>query len=57
MHFKWILKCIENKKNTLVEKPAVMNIFEINEIKKLLKKQNIFFLKPLCTDILHILLN
>ena len=43
MHFKWILKCIENKKNTLVEKPAVMNIFEINEIKKLLKKQNIFF--------------
>ena len=43
MHFKWILKCLENKKNTLIEKPAVMNNFEIEEIKKLLKKQNIFF--------------
>ncbi len=43
MHFKWVLKCIENKKNVLVEKPAVMNIFEIEEIKKILKKQSIFF--------------
>tara|TARA_Y100000590_G_C15559136_1_gene954023 strand:- start:86 stop:1117 length:1032 start_codon:yes stop_codon:yes gene_type:complete len=43
MHFKWILKCLENHKNTLVEKPAVMNLYEINEIKELLKKRNIFF--------------
>ena len=41
LHFKWILKCIEYKKNILVEKPAVLNLFEIESIKK--KINNTFF--------------
>ena len=41
LHFEWISKCIENKKKILVEKPAVLNFEEINNIKD--KIGNIFF--------------
>jgi len=41
LHAEWVLKCIENKKKILVEKPAVLNIAEIEIIKK--KIGNIFF--------------
>jgi len=41
LHFEWISKCIENKKKILVEKPAVLNFKEINNIKD--KIGNIFF--------------
>ena len=41
LHFEWISKCIENKKKILVEKPAVLNFKEINNIKD--KLGNIFF--------------
>jgi predicted dehydrogenase len=41
LHFEWILKCIENKKRILVEKPAVLNFKEIDILKK--KIGDIFF--------------
>jgi len=42
-HYKWIIECIENKKNILVEKPATINLSEIEEIQALLFKKNLFF--------------
>ena len=43
LHFYWIKKCIENKKNFLVEKPAVLNFNEADELERTIKNQNLFF--------------
>ena len=43
LHFEWILNTIKSKKNILVEKPAVINFKQINEIKKKINSKKIFF--------------
>ena len=43
LHHKWIIECIEKKKKILVEKPAVLNYSEIEDIQKKLLVNNIFF--------------
>jgi predicted dehydrogenase len=43
MHKEWILKCIKNKKNILVEKPAFINLLETGDIKKKIFNDKIFF--------------
>ena len=42
-HFEWIMKCIDNKKNVLTEKPATVNHDEIVKINNSLNKNKIFF--------------
>ena len=42
-HYKWILKCIENNKRILVEKPAFQNFNEAQKIKKRIKENELFF--------------
>ena len=42
-HFYWIKECIDNNKNTLVEKPATLNYAEAKSVKKILNDKNIFF--------------
>ncbi|MDB3904075.1 Gfo/Idh/MocA family oxidoreductase [Candidatus Pelagibacter sp.] len=42
-HKEWIIKCLKNNKHVLVEKPAVMNLGEIFEVKKNLKYETNFF--------------
>ena len=43
LHHHWALKSIRNKKHTLVEKPATLNFKEIENIKKNLNGEKIFF--------------
>jgi predicted dehydrogenase len=43
LHFKYIIDCIKNEKNVLVEKPAVLNISQILKIKETLKNKQVFF--------------
>ena len=43
LHYIWIKKSIEKKKNVLVEKPATMNVTEAENIEKNLIDKNIFF--------------
>ena len=43
LHFNWIMECIKNNKNTLVEKPATLNYQEASRIKKILNNKSIFF--------------
>ncbi len=43
LHHKWVIKCIQNNKNVLVEKPATINLSEVNDIKKNLHSKNLFF--------------
>ena len=43
LHHEWIVKCIEKKKNILVEKPATMNLDEIEDIKIKLNNKKLFF--------------
>jgi len=43
LHHQWIIKCIESKKNILVEKPAVLTMAEAIDIKKNLFNSNLFF--------------
>ena len=42
-HMEWIIKCIKNNKNILVEKPATINYAEIKNIKSHLDNKNLFF--------------
>ena len=42
-HKEWIIKCLKNNKHVLVEKPAVMNLGEIFEVKKNLNNKTNFF--------------
>ena len=43
LHFKWIMKCTEHNKNILIEKPAVRNIEEANNIEKEILNRNLFY--------------
>ena len=43
LHFQWILKCIEENKNILIEKPAVINLTEAKKIEKEIITRNLFF--------------
>ena len=43
LHHHWALKSIRNKKHTLVEKPVTLNLKEIENIKKNLNGEKIFF--------------
>ncbi len=43
LHFEWIMNCIHEKKNILTEKPATINLQEINKINQNLDKTKIFF--------------
>ena len=43
LHHKWAVKCIQNNKNILVEKPATLNLSETNDIKEKLQSKNLFF--------------
>jgi len=43
LHFEWIMKCIDSKKNILVEKPATISVDEIKKVNEKLKNSNIFF--------------
>ena len=42
MHYENILKCFHNNKNVIVEKPAVINLNEITNLKNIINK-NLFF--------------
>ena len=42
-HHHWVIKCIQNKKHILVEKPATLNFMEIEDIEKNLINKNLFF--------------
>ena len=43
LHHKWMLKCIDKKKKFLVEKPAVLNLKEIENIENYRDSKNFFF--------------
>jgi len=43
LHHQWIIECIKNKKNILVEKPATLNFATAIDIKKKLENKNLFF--------------
>ena len=43
LHLDWILEALKCNKNVLVEKPAVTNFAEANEIKNYLGSSNLFF--------------
>ena len=43
LHYKWSINCIKNNKKFLVEKPATINLQEIQNIKKELYGKNLFF--------------
>jgi predicted dehydrogenase len=43
LHHRWIIECIKNKKNILVEKPATLTFAEALDIKKNLDNNNVFF--------------
>ena len=47
LHHEWVIKSIAKEKNILVEKPATVNFFEIQNIKNNLKDKNIFFSEAL----------
>jgi len=43
LHYEWVLKCIEKRKGILVEKPAVLNSDEIEDINNKLLGKNLLF--------------
>jgi len=43
LHYKWILKCIENNKKVLVEKPAFQKLTDAKQIKKKIIEKKLFF--------------
>ncbi len=43
LHHEWIVRCIENNKKILVEKPATLNFDEIKDLKNKYDMKNIFF--------------
>jgi predicted dehydrogenase len=42
LHYEWIIKCIENKKKILVEKPATINFDEAKDVIEKTKANEIF---------------
>ena len=47
LHCEWIIKCTENGKNVLVEKPATMNSPEMENVKVFFNKKDLFFAEAL----------
>ena len=43
LHHEWVIRCIEKKKNILVEKPATLNFSEIENIKNELQNMDLLF--------------
>ena len=43
LHFQWIMKCLENNKKILTEKPATSSLEDIKKINEILNKKDIFF--------------
>ena len=43
LHKEWIINCLIESKNVLVEKPATMNLKEMLEVKKYFKERCYFF--------------
>ena len=43
LHYNWIIKSIDYKKNILVEKPATINFSQINNIKDKIKSKRLLF--------------
>ena len=42
-HFKWIMKCLENNKKVLTEKPATTSLADMKKINEKLNNKKIFF--------------
>ena len=64
MHTEWIKKSISNKKNILVEKPAFINLLEVEEIQNQIIDSDLFFTEgfmyrytPLILKVIEILKN
>ena len=47
LHCEWMIKCTENGKNVLVEKPATMNSSEMKNVKVFFNKKDLFFAEAL----------
>ena len=43
LHYNWIIKCIEHRKNILVEKPATINLSQITAISDRIKGSSLLF--------------
>ena len=53
MHYEWILKCIKEGKKVLCEKPATINLFQINKIKEEISRKIYYLQRHLCIGIIH----
>ncbi len=56
-HAKYITECIENKKSVLVEKPAVINLKEFKNLKKVIGQNKTYFTEGFMYRYLPYLLN
>lgn len=45
LHFKWICECIDQEKNVLVEKPALNNVKESQDLLKFLENKSFFLVE------------
>lgn len=45
LHFKWICECIDQEKNVLVEKPALSNVKESQDLLKFLENKSFFLVE------------
>ena len=43
LHFEWIVKCLENNKKVLTEKPATSSLKDMKKINEILDNKKIFF--------------
>jgi predicted dehydrogenase len=43
LHYEWVIKCIQNNRHVLVEKPSTTNFQQMKNIKKILVNKKIFF--------------
>lgn len=48
-HYEWIMKCLKAHKAVLVEKPACMNVEEINDVIECAKENNTLFMEAMKT--------
>lgn len=48
-HYEWIMKCLQAHKAVLVEKPACMNVDEINKVIQCAKENNTLFMEAMKT--------
>lgn len=56
MHYEYTMKCLENYKPVLCEKPSTLNVEEITSIVKLANKNNTFYMEAMKTRFLPALL-